>query len=112
MVSDGACVWLCAQNMFKHAWKGYREFAWGKDTLKPVSKKGDDNFLGMAITMVDSLDTMLIMGLNDEFNSARDWIATNMKLGAQVRVWLWLWLCVCVWLSFVTTRSCGAFNWL
>lgn len=26
------------RNAFKHAWKNYKEFAWGHDHLKPISK--------------------------------------------------------------------------
>lgn len=75
----------CVQDMFLHAWHGYEKYAWGKDTLKPVSRQGDDNFLGMAITLVDSLDTMLIMGLDTEFKKARDWVAQHLVLASQVR---------------------------
>lgn len=25
-------------NAFRHAWKGYKTYAWGRDQLKPISK--------------------------------------------------------------------------
>ncbi|XP_030853775.1 endoplasmic reticulum mannosyl-oligosaccharide 1,2-alpha-mannosidase-like [Strongylocentrotus purpuratus] len=59
---------------FKHAWKGYKAHAWGHDELKPISKKWSEWFT-LSLTMVDSLDTMVIMGLTDEFQEARDHIA-------------------------------------
>lgn len=47
---------------FKHAWKGYKEFAWGHDHLKPISE-GYHDWFGLGLSIVDSLDTIFIMGL-------------------------------------------------
>jgi len=44
----------------KHAWEGYKKHAWGRDELKPISKRGQDNWGGMGVTLVDSLDTVII----------------------------------------------------
>lgn len=49
---------------FQHAWMGYCKHAWGRDELKPKSK-GWIDWLGVGVTIIDSLDTMLIMGLKD-----------------------------------------------
>lgn len=49
---------------FRHSWNGYKKFAWGHDNLKPVSESFHDWF-GLGLTMIDSLDTMYIMGLDD-----------------------------------------------
>ena len=49
---------------FRHAWKGYSEYAWGHDHLKPVSRTYNDWFT-LKLTMIDSLDTIYIMGLNE-----------------------------------------------
>lgn len=49
---------------FKHAWNGYKKYAWGHDSLKPVSR-GYSEWFGTGLTIVDSLDTMIIMGLDD-----------------------------------------------
>ena len=64
---------------FKHAWGAYREHAWGMDELKPVSKSGHD-WLGMGLTLVDSLDTMWLMGLREEFDEAREWVANKTEI--------------------------------
>lgn len=58
---------------FQHSWKGYKEYAWGHDNFKPISKTFYDWF-ALGLTIVDSLDTLYIMNLNDEFQEARDWI--------------------------------------
>ncbi|KFY33944.1 hypothetical protein V494_07183 [Pseudogymnoascus sp. VKM F-4513 (FW-928)] len=55
---------------FLHAWKGYKQYAWGHDEVGPVKGGVRDPFCGWAATIVDSLDTLWIMGLKDEFESA------------------------------------------
>lgn len=45
-----------------HAWRGYVTHAWGHDELCPISKKGKDDFGGLGATIVDSLDTLKMMG--------------------------------------------------
>ena len=67
--------------MFKHAWNGYKAYAWGKDELLPVSKTGTTNYR-MGLTIVDSLDTMWLMGLTEEFKKARDWVADHLNFAS------------------------------
>ncbi len=40
---------------FTHAWKGYKDHAWLKDEVKPLSGGSQDPFGGWAATLVDSL---------------------------------------------------------
>ncbi|KAL2752092.1 glycoside hydrolase family 47 protein [Sodiomyces alcalophilus JCM 7366] len=56
----------------KRAWDGYRQYAWMHDELTPVSRMFRDPFCGWAATLVDSLDTLWIMGLRDEFDEATE----------------------------------------
>ncbi|KAM8707123.1 hypothetical protein ACLKA7_011255 [Drosophila subpalustris] len=63
---------------FKHSWAGYKKYAWGHDNLKPVSQTSHEWF-GLGLSIVDSLDTMYIMGLEDEFNEARDWVKDSLR---------------------------------
>ncbi|XP_073954902.1 endoplasmic reticulum mannosyl-oligosaccharide 1,2-alpha-mannosidase-like isoform X2 [Choristoneura fumiferana] len=62
---------------FKHAWKGYKEHAWGHDNLKPVSGMAFDWF-SLGLTIVDALDTAYIMGLTEEFEEGREWISNEL----------------------------------
>ena len=64
-------------NAFKHAWKAYKLYAWGKDELKPISKESNEWF-NLGLTLIDSLDTMWLMGLSDEFREARRWVEKEM----------------------------------
>lgn len=52
------------RDAFRHAWKGYKDHAWGRDELKPISKSFGEWF-GLGLTLIDSLDTMWILGLKE-----------------------------------------------
>lgn len=54
----------------------------GDDEYHPISRKGSNltKAGGIGYTVVDSIDTMLIMGLHDEYARARDWVAHKMTL--------------------------------
>jgi len=55
---------------FKHAWSGYSEYAMPHDELAPVTGQVKDPFNGWGATLVDTLDTLWIMGLKKEFDTA------------------------------------------
>ena len=55
---------------FITSWEGYKEKAWMHDELRPVSGKFRDPFCGWAATLVDSLDTVWIMGMREDFETA------------------------------------------
>ncbi|KAH3746151.1 mannosyl-oligosaccharide 1,2-alpha-mannosidase MNS1 [Pelomyxa schiedti] len=57
-----------------HSWNNYKEYGWGMDSMKSVSKTGY-NWLWMNLTIVDSLDTLWVMGMEEEFNEAKAAIA-------------------------------------
>lgn len=55
---------------FEHSWSGYKQEAWGHDEVRPVTGGSKDSFNGWGATLVDSLDTMWMMGLTEEFEEA------------------------------------------
>ncbi|KAJ5183972.1 Glycoside hydrolase family 47 [Penicillium capsulatum] len=55
---------------FLHSWNGYKDHAWLRDEISPESGGFRDTFSGWGATLVDSLDALLIMGLDDEFQLA------------------------------------------
>lgn len=63
---------------FKHAWKGYETYAWGHDHLRPISK-GAQNWFGLGLTLIDSLDTLVIMNLHEEFDRAKEWVVNSLS---------------------------------
>ena len=62
---------------FRHGWRAYKKHAWGMDALRPLSKSGE-RWLGLGVTIVDSLDTMWLMGLQDEFDEGRAWVTSSL----------------------------------
>jgi Glycosyl hydrolase family 47 len=67
------------------AWDGYVKYAFGMDEILPQSGKGSNGWGGQGITLVDSLDTLWLMDMKDEFWQARDWVRDHLdhsKVGA------------------------------
>ncbi|KAM0747845.1 seven-hairpin glycosidase [Meredithblackwellia eburnea MCA 4105] len=60
---------------FLHVWEGYKEHSWGSDELKPISNTSSNNYNGWGATIIDTLDTLLIMDLSHEYNIAREHVA-------------------------------------
>ena len=72
---------------FVHAWSGYKKYAWGHDDLKPLSKGYHDWYAEpLLMTPVDALDTMILMGLKDEANATREYIARNLSFDKDIDV--------------------------
>lgn len=72
---------------FLHAWNGYKKYAWGHDELKPLSKSYNDWYAEpFYMTPLDALDTMILMGLQDEADSTREFIATRLSFDKDVFV--------------------------
>lgn len=70
--------------MMVHSWENYKLYAWGKNELKPISKRPHSGSIfgtfDLGATIIDGLDTLYIMGLNKEFEEGREWIARRFTL--------------------------------
>jgi ER degradation enhancer, mannosidase alpha-like 2 len=72
---------------FLHAWNGYKQYAWGHDELRPLSKNYRDwHSVSLYMTPVDALDTMILMGLDEEAAKTKDFIATNLSFNQDIYV--------------------------
>ena len=72
---------------FLHAWSAYHRYAWGHDDLDPLSKKPHDWYARpLLMTPVDALDTLIIMGLRDEADAARELIVTKLDFDQDIYV--------------------------
>ncbi|OWF42049.1 mannosyl-oligosaccharide 1,2-alpha-mannosidase IA-like [Mizuhopecten yessoensis] len=71
------------RRMMLHAWNNYEKHSWGANELRPITKRGHSasifGTLSLGATIVDAADTLYIMGLQDEYKKARDWIATSLS---------------------------------
>ncbi|CAK5278940.1 unnamed protein product, partial [Mycena citricolor] len=65
---------------FKYAWSAYERDAMGFDEYHPISRRGSNlaGANGIGYTVVDALDTMLLMGLEDEYGRARAWVEKSL----------------------------------
>ncbi len=55
---------------FEFSWDGYTKNAWMQDELSPVSGQYRNPFCGWAATLVDTLDTLWMMDMIDQFENA------------------------------------------
>jgi len=72
------------KEMMKHAWGGYVAHAWGQNEVRPVSKSANTGTIFGAskagATIVDSMTTLYIMGMEEEFLEAQKWVEENLDL--------------------------------
>lgn len=80
---DVKALWITRQQTvkeaFTHAWSGYKKYAMGYDELMPVSQKGIDGLGGLGATVVDALDTAMIMGIDEVVAEAGSWVEENLS---------------------------------
>jgi hypothetical protein len=65
---------------FLHGWTGYETYAFGADELLPLSMKSADPWGGMSATMIDGLDTLYLLGFEEQFQRAVDWMKVHACL--------------------------------
>lgn len=72
---------------FLHAWNGFKTYAWGHEHLRPVSKTYYDwHKESLLTTAVDALDVLILMGLKDEADGTREYIAQNLSFDKDIEV--------------------------
>ena len=67
---------------FKLAWDGYKRCAFGSDFLKPISCQ-PHHWLNASLSIVDSLDTLSIMGFNEDLEEAIQFLENGFKFNAS-----------------------------
>jgi mannosidase alpha-like ER degradation enhancer 2 len=84
---DRAKLAMRVREEFLHAWRGYERYAWGHDDLKPLSKTYRDWYgEPLLMTPVDALDTMLIMGLDEDAAKTRALIDEHLSFDKDIYV--------------------------
>jgi mannosidase alpha-like ER degradation enhancer 2 len=72
---------------FQHAWDGYVRHAWGHDELRPVSRSARDwHREPLLITAVDSLDSLILLGLDEEAARTRAYIKEYLDFDRDMAV--------------------------
>ncbi|XP_025216247.1 mannosyl-oligosaccharide 1,2-alpha-mannosidase IC [Papio anubis] len=74
------------KEMMQFAWQSYKRYAMGKNELRPLTKDGyEGNMFGglSGATVIDSLDTLYLMELKEEFQEAKAWVEESFHLNVS-----------------------------
>ncbi|KAM6172287.1 mannosyl-oligosaccharide 1,2-alpha-mannosidase IC [Erethizon dorsatum] len=74
------------KEMMRFAWQSYRRYAMGRNELRPLTKDGYEGsmFGGLSgATVIDSLDTLYLMELKEEFQEAKAWVEASFHLNVS-----------------------------
>lgn len=72
---------------FEHAWSGYKQYCWGHDDLRPVTRTCRDWYgTSILMTPVDSLDSLYLLGFKKEADATREYIARNLSFDKDISV--------------------------
>lgn len=89
------------RRMFYHAYNNYMTHAFPHDELKPLTKTFTDslselgnlklehlpqNYNGSALTLIESLSSLVILGNNTEFGRAVLWLSDNVSFDVDARI--------------------------
>jgi mannosidase alpha-like ER degradation enhancer 2 len=73
----------------RHAWQGYKDYAWGFDELQPLTKKGKNWYKhSLLMTPVDAFDTFILLGMKKEAEEAKQLILSQLNFDIDDRVQL------------------------
>ncbi|MFS7912468.1 putative glycoside hydrolase family 47, six-hairpin glycosidase-like superfamily [Helianthus anomalus] len=89
------------RKMFYHAYDNYMTYAFPHDELKPMTKSFTNSlselgnlklenlpreYNGTALTLVESLSSLVILGNNTEFEKAVMWLSVNLSFDVDARI--------------------------
>src|SRR5919112_1842648 len=88
-----SCDWRAlaedVRSEMRWAWRNYRERAWGKDQIKPISG-GFESFPlknhHLGLSLIEALDTLWVMGLDEEFRDGVEWVKANLHFDVDGEV--------------------------
>eukprot|EP00933_Yihiella_yeosuensis_P050702 TRINITY_DN4849_c0_g2_i1.p1 TRINITY_DN4849_c0_g2~~TRINITY_DN4849_c0_g2_i1.p1 ORF type:complete len:536 (+),score=114.93 TRINITY_DN4849_c0_g2_i1:223-1608(+) len=75
-----------ARNAATFAWKGYKDRAWGLDEFKPRSGIQARVWGRCGLQILDSLSTLWVMGLKEQFDDAEKWITESLHFNSPGQV--------------------------
>ena len=75
---DMGAVAASVRESVREAWEAYRAHAWGKDELVPKGCMWENAFGGQGITIVDSMSTLLLLDLHEEYDEAANWVKNSL----------------------------------
>ena len=72
--------------MFYHAYNNYIDHAYPYDELKPITCSGFDTWGSYSLTLIDSLDMLIILGNYTEFKRVIKLLETNLDYDKDINV--------------------------
>lgn len=75
-----------AKNMFYHGYDNYIKYAANYDELKPLSCSGVNTWSSSSLTLIDSLDTLIVLGNGTEFRRVTDYLINNLNFDKDINV--------------------------
>ncbi|KAK5992652.1 Endoplasmic reticulum mannosyl-oligosaccharide 1,2-alpha-mannosidase [Cladobotryum mycophilum] len=76
------------KDAFVRCWETYKKYAWLRDEVAPISGQSKETFGGWGATLIDSLDTLWIMDMKDEFGVAVEAVDQNVSFAKTEAVWI------------------------
>jgi mannosidase alpha-like ER degradation enhancer 2 len=71
----------------RHAWIGYKQFAWGFDDFQPLTRSGKNWYKqSLLMTPVDAFDTFIFLGMKDEADEAKKLILSKLNFNTDNNV--------------------------
>ncbi len=68
----------------RHAWQGYKQYAWGYDDLRPLTKDGRNWYKqSLLMSPVDAYDTFIMLGMKKEAAEAKELILSKLNFDAD-----------------------------
>jgi len=92
---DRAALAARVRDEMIYSWHAYEQYAWGHDELQPLTKTGRDWYgsqcpatagCSLLMTPVDALDTLLLMGLDEEAAKAKALIVEKLSFDKDINV--------------------------
>ena len=74
------------KDMFYHAYDNYIYHAYPYDELKPIDCRGFDTWGSYSLTLIDSLDMLIILGNRTEFERVVDLLMKTIDLNKDINV--------------------------
>ena len=72
---------------FRHAWQAYKQYAWGMDMLRPISRTGRNwHSTSLNITPIDALDSLVLLGEREEADATRRFIVEHTSFDLDISV--------------------------
>lgn len=72
--------------MFYHGYDGYLRYAADYDELKPISCSGTNTWSSSSLTLIDALDTLIVMGNSTEFRRVSNYLINHVDFDKDINV--------------------------